>query len=518
MLHPHYPPILSSWSSVVETQPTTRRLIPALNDPTMGHPRQPRGAIQRQPETTRPKEGIKERLRPTDRHEIREYVDETLRKVNGRESDPGSFDHLDRILSEQHYWLSFWRLANEEINYRRFFAVSELVSLRVEDPRVFDASHDLVLRLARKGKVTGLRVDHVDGLYDPHGYLVRLMQRLTGSEDENPSPGFYVLVEKILGRDEALPPAWPIHGTTGYDFMNALNGVFVSAGGVKTLDEIYARFTGTAPDFREIVYRSKRLTMDTLFAGEMHSLGQHLGRLAEQDRYARDLPRKELRAAVVEATACFPTYRTYACGHELSARDVRYIAKALKEAQQRSTEASTPVFDFLRRVLLQEIPPSLVGNDREDWLRLPDALAAVHGPDHGERVRGYLAVHLQPARLDERGRRRPFLQRDLRKRVPRPRRNDGLPLAPFHERHVDPRHQEKRGCPGAGQRPLGNPGGVGKTAPAVEPAERGTERIVNGIATPGPGEEILLYQDLLGAWPLDEKELPGFRNRMRTTW
>ena len=261
-------------------------------------------------------EGIKERLLRlyTERHEIREYVDETLRTVNGRKSDPGSFDHLDRILSEQHYWLSFWRLANEEINYRRFFAVSELVSLRVEDPRVFDASHELVLRLAREGKVTGLRVDHVDGLYDPHGYLVRLMQRLTGSEDENPSPGFYVLVEKILGRDEALPPAWPIHGTTGYDFMNALNGVFVSAGGVKTLDEIYARFTGAAPDFRETVYRSKRLTMDTLFAGEMHSLGQHLGRLAEQDRYARDLPRKELRAAVIEATACFPVYRTYARG------------------------------------------------------------------------------------------------------------------------------------------------------------------------------------------------------------
>ncbi|HSQ15746.1 MAG TPA: malto-oligosyltrehalose synthase [Candidatus Binatia bacterium] len=316
-------------------------------------------------------ERIKERLLRlyTERHEIREHIDETLRMVNGRKGEPASFDPLDRILSEQHYWLSFWRLANEEINYRRFFAVSELVSLRVEDPRVFDASHDLILRLAREGKITGLRVDHVDGLYDPHGYLVRLMQRLTGSEADAPAEGFYVLAEKILGEGEMLPPEWPVHGTTGYDFLNALNGVFISARGMKALDETYARFIGVAPDFRETVYRSKKLVMDSLFAGEMHSLGQHLGRLAEQDRYARDLPRKELRAALIEVTACFPVYRTYARSPELSARDIRHIAKALKWAQQRSTEASTPVFDFLRRVLLLEIPPSLDGAGREDWMR-----------------------------------------------------------------------------------------------------------------------------------------------------
>jgi len=461
-------------------------------------------------------EGIKERLLRlyTERHEIREYVDETLRTVNGRKSDPGSFDHLDRILSEQHYWLSFWRLANEEINYRRFFAVSELVSLRVEDPRVFDASHDLVLRLAREGKVTGLRVDHVDGLYDPHGYLVRLMQRLTGSEDENPSPGFYVLVEKILGRDEALPPAWPIHGTTGYDFMNALNGVFVSAGGVKTLDEIYARFTGAAPDFRETVYRSKRLTMETLFAGEMHSLGQHLGRLAEQDRYARDLPRKELRAAVVEATACFPVYRTYARGHELSARDVRYIAKALKEAQQRSTEASTPVFDFLRRVLLQEIPPSLAGNDREDWLRFLMRWQQFTGPIMAKGFEDTsLYIYNRLVSMNE---------------VGGDPSSAGISVSAFHGRGemMSSRwpHSMNATSTNDTKRSEDVRARVNVLSEIPEEWEKrllqwsrlnaGRKRIVNGIATPDPGEEILLYQDLLGAWPLDEKELPGFRNRI----
>ncbi|HEX7520228.1 MAG TPA: malto-oligosyltrehalose synthase, partial [Candidatus Deferrimicrobium sp.] len=463
-------------------------------------------------------EGIKERLLRlyTERHEIREHIDETLRMVNGRKNDPGSFDHLDRILSEQHYWLSFWRLANEEINYRRFFAVSELVSLRVEDPRVFDASHDLVLRLAREGKVTGLRVDHVDGLYDPHGYLIRLMQRLTGSEDENPSPGFYVLVEKILGRDEALPPAWPIHGTTGYDFMNALNGVFVSAGGVKTLDEIYARFTGTAPDFRETVYRSKRLMMDTLFAGEMHSLGQHLGRLAEQDRYARDLPRKELRAAVIEVTACFPVYRTYARSPELSARDVRYIAKALKEAQQRSTEASTPVFDFLRRVLLQEIPPSLAGNDREDWLRFLMRWQQFTGPIM---AKGYedtsLYIYNRLVSMNE---------------VGGDPSSTGISVSAFHGRgeimasrwphsmNATSTHDTKRSEDVRAR--------INVLSEIPEEWEKrllqwsrqnaGKKRIVNGIATPDPGEEILLYQTLLGVWPLAEEKLPGLKSRVES--
>ncbi|MGZ8441345.1 MAG: malto-oligosyltrehalose synthase, partial [Candidatus Deferrimicrobiaceae bacterium] len=461
-------------------------------------------------------ERIKERLLRlyTERHEIREHIDETLRMVNGRKGDPGSFDPLDRILSEQHYWLSFWRLANEEINYRRFFAVSDLVSLRVEDPRVFDASHDLILRLAREGKITGLRVDHVDGLYDPHGYLVRLMQRLTGSEADAPAAGFYVLAEKILGEGEMLPPEWPVHGTTGYDFLNALNGVFISARGMKALDETYARFIGVASDFRETVYRSKKLVMDSLFAGEMHSLGQHLGRLAEQDRYARDLPRKELRAALIEVTACFPIYRTYARSPELSARDIRHIAKALKWAQQRSSEASTPVFDFLRRVLLLEIPPSLAGTGREDWMRFLMRWQQFTGPIMAKGSEDTsLYIYNRLVSMNE---------------VGGDPSSTGISVSAFHGRcetmasrwpysmNATSTHDTKRSEDVRAR--------INVLSEIPEEWEKrllqwsrqntGNKRIVNGIATPDPGEEILLYQDLLGAWPLDEKELPGFRNRI----
>ncbi|MGE5247673.1 MAG: malto-oligosyltrehalose synthase, partial [Verrucomicrobiota bacterium] len=461
-------------------------------------------------------EGIKERLLRlyTERHEIRTYIDETLRSVNGRRNDPGSFDHLDRILSEQHYWLSFWRLANEEINYRRFFAISDLVSLRVEDPRVFDASHDLAFRLAGEGAITGLRVDHVDGLYDPQGYLVRLMQRLSGSEEQPARPGFYVLVEKILGPEEPLPAEWPVHGTTGYDFLNALNGVFLSARGMKTLDEIYARFTGTAPNFRETVYRSKKLMMDTLFAGEMHSLGQHLGRLAEQDRYARDLPRKELRAALVEVTACFPVYRTYARSFDLSVRDLRYIARALKEAQQRCTEASAPVFDFLRRVLLLETPPSLAGEGRDEWLRFVMRWQQFTGPIMAKGFEDTsLYIYNRLVSMNEVGG-----EPDA----------SGVSVGAFHGRseamagrwphgmNATSTHDTKRSEDVRARINVLSemPEEWEKRLLLWSQENAARKRVVNGIATPDPGEEILLYQTLLGAWPLQEEELPGLQPRI----
>ena len=451
-----------------------------------------------------------------ERREVREHIGETLRIVNGRKNDPGSFDHLDRILSEQNYWLSFWRLANEEINYRRFFAVSDLISLRVEDPRVFDAAHGLVLRLAAEGKITGLRVDHVDGLYDPHGYLVRLMQRLTDSEDDDPPAEFHVLVEKILDEEETLPPEWPVHGTTGYDFLNALNGIFVSARGLKLLDGVYARFIGAAPDFRETVYRSKKLIMDTLFAGEMHSLGQHLGRLAEQDRYARDFPRKELRAAVVEVTACFPVYRTYARSAEMSARDVRNIAKALKMAQQRGTEVSTPVFDFLRRVLLLEIPPSLVEADRGEWLRFLMRWQQFTGPIMAkgfEDTSSYIYNRL--VSMNE---------------VGGNPASAGIAVSAFHNRcgtaagrwphtmNATSTHDTKRSEDVRARINVLSeiPEEWEERLKAWAGRNAGRKRIVNGIAVPDPAEEVLIYQTLLGAWPLEEGDLPELEHRIES--
>ncbi len=192
------------------------------------------------------REALKERLWKLyqDSSEVRTFVDENVRIFNGRKRDPASFMLLDRLLAEQAYVLSYWLSANDEINYRRFFTINNLVGVRVEDPLVFEATHAVILRLIERGLVTGLRIDHVDGLRDPHGYLRRLQERVGGSAGDDSHPPFYVLVEKILAYGEKLPREWPICGATGYASLNALNGLFVDL----------RRVQETPPDLR-IVYR-----------------------------------------------------------------------------------------------------------------------------------------------------------------------------------------------------------------------------------------------------------------------
>jgi (1->4)-alpha-D-glucan 1-alpha-D-glucosylmutase len=462
-------------------------------------------------------ESVKERLHAlyTGRAEIRAHVDGNLRLFRGTRGDPGSFDLLDRLLSEQHYWLSFWRLANEEINYRRFFAVSDLVSLRVEDPRVFEASHAMVLRLVREGKATGLRVDHIDGLYDPAGYLARLRDALAPEGAEGRPPPPYLAVEKILAGDESLPAEWPVSGTTGYDFLNVVNGLFVSAGGARRLDGVYARFTGRKQDFDTVVYEKKKLIAESLFAGEMHSLGQHLGRLAERDRYARDLPRKELREALVEVTACFPVYRTYVRDFDIAARDARYIGKALRDARRRNTEASAPVFDFLRRVLLLEGAPVLSADRNEEWLRFLMRWQQFTGPIM---AKGYedtaLYVHNRLVSLNE---------------VGGEPAGAGTPVGAFHKRAADiparwphtmnatSTHDTKRGEDVRAR--------INVLSEMSEEWEKrvarwsgwneGKKRAWGGRRAPDRNEEFLLYQTLVGAWPPEGEDSSSLAERIQ---
>ncbi|KUK41391.1 MAG: Maltooligosyl trehalose synthase, partial [Clostridia bacterium 62_21] len=183
--------------------------------------------------------------------EVKTFVDEYLRFLNGTPGNPASFDHLDRLLAEQPYRLAFWRVGNQEVNYRRFFDVSDFVCVRVEEEHVFAAAHALVLRLAAAGQVAGLRIDHIDGLYDPAAYLHRLQGHLDALGD---GAAFYVVAEKILSGDEELPAGWPVHGTTGYDFLNAVNGLFVDGRGAGALDKIYTGCGGCETDFPTVVY------------------------------------------------------------------------------------------------------------------------------------------------------------------------------------------------------------------------------------------------------------------------
>ena len=188
--------------------------------------------------------------------EVAKHVEENVADINGKEGDPGSFGFVQRLLAEQNYKLAFWQNLNESINYRRFFTIADLVGVRVEDPLVFEATHGYILRLVSKSPAAGLRVDHIDGLRDPLAYLNKLQERLASDDSHKGSPP-YVLVEKILSRHESLPEDWPVSGTTGYDYLNEANGVFVEPQGARRMEEIFSAFTGRQQNFADVVYERR---------------------------------------------------------------------------------------------------------------------------------------------------------------------------------------------------------------------------------------------------------------------
>ena len=330
------------------------------------------------------------------------FLAENMRLFNGQQGDPRSFDLLDRLLIDQAYRLAFWRVAADEINYRRFFDINDLAAICMENPTVFEKTHELALRLLREGLVDGLRIDHPDGLYDPLDYLkqlqharsvplgqplwkfkddnVLLLQRgdaldinetessepaqlastdtdpLTQKSGSPPAQALYVVVEKILGRGEPLPEEWPVHGTTGYEFLNALNGLFVDRNNAKAFDAIYSRFIRERVNFKELAYRCKKLIMDASMQSEISVLGHQLDRISEQDRRSRDFTLRSLTEAIREVIACFPVYRTYIRDSEVSERDRRYIELAVARAKRKNPAVNESIFHFLRDILLLEYP------------------------------------------------------------------------------------------------------------------------------------------------------------------
>ena len=269
---------------------------------------------------------------------VRASVEETVGVFNGKRGDPRSFDLLHRLLDRQAYRLAHWRVAADEINYRRFFDINDLAALRMEHPAVFQETHRLVLRLVEEGKVSGLRVDHPDGLHDPAGYFLALQEARFAQEvrarlpaervlsDEareaeqgravdafrercRPDPAgpgcrpLYVLAEKVLARGERLPTRWAIHGTTGYEFLALVNGLFVDPEGARPLTAAYTTFTGLRTPYPDVAYASRQLIMDVTLSSELAVLGRALSRLAERDRYTRDWPSRTSRSATRLATS-----------------------------------------------------------------------------------------------------------------------------------------------------------------------------------------------------------------------
>ncbi|PTX94393.1 malto-oligosyltrehalose synthase [Opitutus sp. ER46] len=280
-----------------------------------------------------------------------------LAVVNGPEGGPHDRDRLDELLAQQHYRLAHWKTGAHEVNYRRFFAIDTLIGLRMENSEVFRETHRILGGFIRDGIVAGVRIDHIDGLRNPLEYLERL-QGLALKERETATRPVYVVVEKILEPGEEIDRSWPAHGTTGYEFIRQLSGLFVARAAGAKLDALYRDFTGEQDSFRDVVYQNKRLVLDEMFANAVVQLSQRLSNLVASDRRWRDLTRFELSVAVREIMAALGVYRIYRrMNAECRPEDAREIEHACKEAIRRNPRQDPQPFQFVRDVLVGRYPP-----------------------------------------------------------------------------------------------------------------------------------------------------------------
>ncbi|MGE0357413.1 MAG: malto-oligosyltrehalose synthase [Burkholderiales bacterium] len=289
----------------------------------------------------------------------------------------GEREALHALLEAQAWRLAYWRVASDEINYRRFFDINALAALRMEDEQVFEATHGFTLELAASGGVDGLRIDHPDGLYDPAQYFRRLQEGYArragialGQEEEGGRPArpLYVLAEKITAPHEHLPEGWSLHGTTGYRFAAVANALFVDAGAAQRIERTWRSFTGEALAFAEIAYRSKREILRNALASELTTLATEIHRIARADLRTRDYTFNTLREALAEVAACMPVYRTYIAGPP-SAQDRRFIDWAVAHAARRSRAADPSILGFVRQLLLGAAPEGAPPGTRERALR-----------------------------------------------------------------------------------------------------------------------------------------------------
>ncbi len=336
-------------------------------------------------ERQREKEVIKRRLATLCGSDpvIEQTLRETINVFNGNVGDPHSFDLLENLLNQQAYRLAYWRVATEEINYRRFFDINELAAICTEKSSVFKATHQLVLRLLSEGSVCGLRLDHPDGLWNPAEYTRHLQdeyvlawvrarmpadrvpedleQRVAAGFAEqlgrNPGPRkcwpLYVVAEKILCEDESLPDDWAVDGTTGYDFLAMTNGLLIPSETLREFDRIYSNFIGDRMDLEQLVQASKKMIMLISMAGEINALSHQLDRISERNRQYRDFTLNSLTFVIREVIACLKVYRSYVVAPDrVSGRDRRYIEDAVARAKRLNPRTAASIFDFVRDTLL----------------------------------------------------------------------------------------------------------------------------------------------------------------------
>jgi len=509
-------------------------------------------APERREERARERVVIKRRLATVaaDAPPVRAFIEDNVARFNGVKGQAASFDRLDTLLGAQAYRLSFWQVAADDINYRRFFDINTLAAIRMEDPAVFEAAHRLIFRLVRAGEVTGMRIDHPDGLYAPGEYLRQLQRRcvvqiaeaaahleeMTEEErqgwraaalaeldqrteyDPALTRPFFIVVEKILMAGEKLPERWPVSGTTGYDFLCAADGIFVNRAAERQLDETYVRFLGRRPDFREIVYEAKQLVVDTTMASEVSVLGRRLGRISDRYRASRDFTTRSLITALGEIIASFPVYRTYSDGSGQTDRDRWYVDLAVAMARRRNPAMSGSIFDFIGDVLRLRFPGARTEAEHGEQLLFVGKFQQLTGPITAKGVEdtAFYRYHRLISLNEVGGAPDRF----------------GIPVAEFHRLNGERQaswpstllatstHDTKRSEDVRARISVLSemPREWRRRVLTWRRINRRKKETIDGQSVPDANEEYLLYQTLLGAWPLgplSTESLGAFTERIQ---
>jgi (1->4)-alpha-D-glucan 1-alpha-D-glucosylmutase len=454
-----------------------------------------------------------------------------VESFNGRPGEPRSFDKLDALLNRQNYRLACWRVAPDEINYRRFFDVNDLAALAMEREEVFEAAHALTLRLLAEGKVGGLRIDHPDGLYDPKQYFQRLQQHFLlacarrlydGNDWESVRPALlaridrqlaqtppkelplYVVAEKILAIDEPFPQTWAAHGTSGYDFLIMANSLFVDSANEAAFTQLYREFTGEATAFEDLVYEKKRLILRISLASELHMLAHRLDRLAQRYRGWRDFTLTGLTDALREVIACFPVYRSYiSTADGVNDVDAKRTEFAVEEAVRRNPHTEPAVFHFVRDALLQRYPQTFTDDDRSIQLAFAGKFQQVTSPATAKGIEDTaFYVYNRLVSLNEVGGEpgRFGVSPDELHRYLADRQKLWPHALSAMSTHDTKRSEDVR----ARLNVLSEiPDEWGERVMRWSSVNARHRADVNGSPAPHPNDEYLIYQTLLGAWPLE---------------
>ncbi len=301
---------------------------------------------------------------------IKDFIDENLKIFNGIKGIPESFDLLDNLLSQQNYRISFWKVANEEINYRRFFNVNELISLRVENEDVFNRIHSLIFKLCKEEKISGLRIDHIDGLYDPSDYLKNVRDR---------TKDIYLVVEKILDFEENLPAFWPVQGTTGYDFLNFLNEIFCQKKNNYRLTAFYNKFAEQNKTYKQIVIEKKRLIIQTRMAGDVENLAILIEEISSKDRFGVDVTLHGIEEALEEILTHFPIYRTYISNTKNRRTDKKYLSEVIEKVKNEN-QLLTKEFQYIGSLLTKDFGEKFTMEQKDKSLNFLMKFQQLTGP------------------------------------------------------------------------------------------------------------------------------------------